>query len=127
MIPLYIEKFDYDEFACKCKEDCYGKNINPINFPNIDGVVFYLTHLRKVFKRKHRTTNVQIWITSGLRCVDHNKNVGGVADSDHLELAAVDIQIYVKGIKIKDEIVLQTVKAELPLFVRYVALTPNRS
>ena len=73
MGPYFFE----GEFACKCH--C-GKN-------NID--MDLVKNLNKIRKRLGKP----IVITSGVRCEQHNRDVGGVEGSLHLYGRAVDIKI----------------------------------
>lgn len=66
------------EFACKC--GC--------GFDTADAeLVFVLDEIRSHF-------NAPVIITSGCRCVKHNKAVGGAVNSYHLRGQAADIQVF---------------------------------
>ena len=68
--------FSRSEFACKC--GC--------GFDTVDAQLLYvLTKLRAKIGAK-------IYITSGCRCINHNKKVGGKKGSYHLVGKAVDIK-----------------------------------
>lgn len=74
--------FDKKEFACKCC-GLYIKNKE---------LLFKLELLRA-------RLNKPIIITSGTRCIKHNKEVGGVSNSQHTKGKAVDIKV--KGVNPK--------------------------
>jgi len=122
-MDLNIRGFKYKEFDCKCNRDCDCKNINGINHPTIDSVIIYLEVLRKYLYLLYKTTDIKIIITSGLRCYEHNKEIGGVAHSDHLYGRAVDIQVYINGYKLNDKKLIRTLKVILPMQIRYIAPT----
>lgn len=76
--------FSRDEFACEC--GC-GRGMND---GDIDpGLVLHLEAMRAEIGRP-------MFITSGCRCLAHNRAVGGVDDSVHtfLPLRVVDIKTY---------------------------------
>jgi len=70
------KNFNSSEFACRC---C-GKEVFLISH------VLKLQTLRDFF-------NKQVTITSGYRCKNHNKNVGGVSYSQHPLGTATDIKV----------------------------------
>lgn len=78
--PYKCKYFDDKEFACKC--GC-GLNLQK------DGSKRLADKIREHFGRP-------AVITSGTRCAKHNKNVGGVSGSRHLDGKAIDI--YVQGV-----------------------------
>ena len=69
--------FTRAEFACKC--GC-----------GFDTVDHYLAEVLDIV-REH--FGVPITITSGARCIAHNKAVGGVSTSQHTRGRAADIQV----------------------------------
>lgn len=72
--------FKKSEFACKC--GC--------GFDDIDErLVWIATSVREHFESP-------VVITSGCRCKNHNKNVGGAPTSQHVLGRAIDIQV--KGV-----------------------------
>jgi hypothetical protein len=75
--------FKSTEFDCKCKGYCTETLID----------AELITTLQKI--RDH--FGKAITINSGYRCKTHNKNVGGVSNSRHMEGKAADI--VVKGVK----------------------------
>lgn len=75
-----IKYFKKSEFTCKC-----GCKINNINLK----LVKILDQIRKHFGKP-------VYITSGTRCTKHNKEVGGVPNSRHLQGKAADL--YVSGV-----------------------------
>lgn len=126
-VDLRIEKFSYYEFDCNCSDkQCCGKHVNGVNYKYLDGTIFMLEYVRKVFQSLHKTQNVKIIITSGVRCPAHNEAVSGVPKSDHLDGSAADIQIYIKGRKLDDSVVLRTIKCYMAMMIDYIALTTNR-
>ena len=76
------DHFDSTEMDCPCM-DCVdndsGKGIDR-------GLVNALEIVREVLDRP-------IHITSGVRCEQHNKDVGGKSTSEHLDGKAVDIRV----------------------------------
>jgi peptidoglycan hydrolase-like protein with peptidoglycan-binding domain len=76
-----IKHFKKNEFACKCGRYCNG----------------YPTDMKKgVVTVADRTRNYfgsPAIVSSGLRCKQHNANVGGVSNSRHLSGKAIDFCI----------------------------------
>ena len=83
-----FKNFSMSELKCKCG----GKYCNgyPVGFS-----YELLGQLQKI--RNH--FGKPIMITSAVRCTQHNKNVGGIANSKHTQGKAVDF--YVKGVSYK--------------------------
>ena len=75
-----IKYFKESEFTCKC-----GCGLNNIKLT----IVKIADQVREHF-------GSPAIVTSGCRCTKHNKNVGGVANSRHLDGKAIDF--YVQGI-----------------------------
>lgn len=75
------EHFDSKEFECHCGK-CVMKPISP-------GLLALLEGVRSHFGQP-------VHITSGYRCPDHNKAVGGAPNSQHCQGIAADIQV--KGV-----------------------------
>ena len=73
-----IEYFKKSEFACKCGRYCNG-------YPDEmkKGVITVADRVREHF-------GSAAIVSSGLRCKQHNANVGGVANSRHLTGRAMD-------------------------------------
>jgi len=69
--------FERSEFACQC-----GCGFDTADYE----LVQHLEKLRAHFDRP-------IKITSGCRCLDHNKAVGGAPNSQHTKGRAADIQV----------------------------------
>lgn len=69
------KNFDSSEFACKC--GCGYDTPNP-------ELIRMLQVARDLYGKPIR-------ITSGCRCIKHNRNVGGASNSAHLSGKAVDI------------------------------------
>jgi uncharacterized protein YcbK (DUF882 family) len=80
MIKANIENFTEKELSCRC---C-GKLI--VN----DKAVISLQAFKYYLQRKYKK-NIRITINCSTRCPKHNKEVGGVANSEHLEGIAFDI------------------------------------
>ena len=76
-----IQYFSRKEFACKCGRYCNG-------FPAQmeQGIVQLADRARAELKGTG-------FVSSGLRCPQHNANVGGVSNSRHLIGKAVDLRI----------------------------------
>lgn len=72
-----LNDFERDEFTCKC--GCGKNEINP-------ELIQRLQKLRNFIK-------APIYIVSGFRCKEHNDDVGGVKNSQHLLGNAADIKI----------------------------------
>lgn len=68
--------FTNEEFQCKCGK-CPVQPVDPVLLARLNG-------LRSKYGKP-------IYITSGWRCEDYNKKVGGVGDSAHLDGTAADI------------------------------------
>lgn len=80
---MYQSKyFKLSEFQCKCKK-CQDNNI----IPDIDEKLLIL--LDKIRGQLGRP----VIVNSGYRCPEHNKAVGGVADSQHVVGKAADIYV----------------------------------
>ena len=79
-----VKYFTKGEFACKCGgKYCNGYPVEP-DWDLIEVAVLIREHF-----------GVPVIITSGIRCKQHNANVGGVANSYHMTGKAMDI--YVTG------------------------------
>ena len=76
-----IRYFSRKEFACKCGRYCDGY---PAQMQR--GVVELADRAREELKGVG-------FVSSGLRCPQHNANVGGVSDSRHLIGKAIDLRI----------------------------------
>ncbi|MBR1971974.1 MAG: peptidoglycan-binding protein [Oscillospiraceae bacterium] len=76
-----IRYFSRKEFACKCGRYCDGY---PAQMQR--GVVELADRARAELKGVG-------FVSSGLRCSQHNANVGGVSDNRHLNGKAVDLRI----------------------------------
>lgn len=70
--------FTVQEFNCKC--GCGGGE-------KIDSLLLYL------LSKARELANVPFVITSGYRCEEYNKKVGGVGESAHTKGLAVDIAV----------------------------------
>lgn len=79
-----IKYFKKSEFACKCGKHCNGY---PTDMK--EGVV-------KVADRARAHFGAAATVSSGLRCAQHNANVGGVSNSRHKQGKAIDFSI--KGV-----------------------------
>jgi len=76
-----IKYFKPEEFACKCEKH---KFLPVYDMSSL--LLFQLEQLRELIK-------TPIIITSGWRCEEHNKEIGGQPNSSHLTKKAVDITI----------------------------------
>lgn len=73
----YVSRyFKPTEFSCRC-----GCGENDVS-----------TELLQVLDALREYLGVPVTITSGKRCVKHNKAVGGASKSKHLEGVAADVQ-----------------------------------
>ena len=84
------ENFKQSEFVCKCGK-C--KNIPQFLENNI-------WHLSNELEKIRTALGKPIIINSGIRCVAHNKKIGGVKNSQHILGKAVDIRV--KNMYIED-------------------------
>lgn len=75
-----VKYFKQDEFKCKC--GCGADDIEE--------------ELVQVAERVREHFGKPITVSSGLRCVKHNKKVGGVSNSRHLSGKAMDFNV--KGV-----------------------------
>ncbi len=82
MIQTKIENFTEKELSCRC---C-GKLI--IN----NEAVISLQAFRHYLNRKYKK-NIRLTVNCGTRCPKHNKEVGGVANSEHLLGVAFDLML----------------------------------
>ena len=73
--------FSSEEFRCRC-----GNCEHSQGFVPPVGLLMALEDIRYF-------TQAVVTITSGIRCKDHNHNIGGSKYSKHLEGIAADIQI----------------------------------
>jgi uncharacterized protein YcbK (DUF882 family) len=80
-----IKHFSRDEFKCKCGEK-YCDGFPAEMQPNVV----------KVADRARDHFGAACVVTSGVRCEQHNANVGGVANSRHKSGKAIDC--YIKGV-----------------------------
>ncbi len=71
------KNFASEEFKCKC-----GKCNLEINHEFVERL-----------QRAREIAGVRFKILSGCRCKEHNKNVGGVANSSHVFCLAADIEV----------------------------------
>ena len=76
-----IQYFSRKEFACKCGRYCDGY---PAQMQR---------RVVELADRARAELNGVGYVSSGLRCTQHNANVGGVANSRHLLGKAVDLRI----------------------------------
>lgn len=76
--------FSLSEFRCKCGK-CVGHTPTQIYY-FLQLVRPTLEVIREIMGSK------PIYINSGIRCIAHNRNVGGAVNSMHLDGLAVDIR-----------------------------------
>jgi uncharacterized protein YcbK (DUF882 family) len=75
--------FKLSEFACKCSR-CAGKlNCGPTSIS---------PKLLEVLNKIREKINLPIIVNSGYRCPEHNKEIGGEANSQHMKGTAADIR-----------------------------------
>lgn len=84
-----IKYFSPSEFACKCGGKYCDGCVDKVDL----NMVKKLDEIREHF-------GVPITITSGVRCATHNRNVGGVTNSQHMQGKAADF--IVKGVHSHD-------------------------
>lgn len=72
-----MKYFDMEEFACKCCGELPVGGMNPVLLEALD-------QLREELCSP-------IFVTSGYRCPEHNREVGGVENSQHVLGNAADI------------------------------------
>lgn len=73
--------FNEREFACRCCGE-----LPPFARENIEALV------REVLDPARENLGMPIVVNSGYRCPKHNREVGGVANSQHLKGEAADIR-----------------------------------
>ena len=73
--------FQDSEFKCKCSYDC-GKGAQHMD-----------PHLRHLLDVVRDRLGQPITITSAIRCVQHNTDIGGSTTSSHIKGLAVDIAV----------------------------------
>lgn len=81
-IGKYFEEY---EFACTCERhesDGYGHNV-------LDHIID--KRLVDLLDAIRERLGVPLYINSGYRCPEHNAEVGGVSNSQHVEGTAADI------------------------------------
>jgi len=71
-----MKHFKLEEFACPCCNQC-----------NMDSDFLYMVD------KARDIAGVPFKITSGYRCMEHNKSVGGVNNSSHVRGFASDIAV----------------------------------
>lgn len=76
-----IKHFNRKEFGCKCGKYCNGFPVEPS------------LELARILDKIRDHFGKPVIITSGIRCKQHNANVGGVSNSQHLYGIAADIQV----------------------------------
>ena len=76
-----IRHFTRGEFACKCGRFCNGFPTEPSE------------KLVKIADGVRQHFGAAAIVTSGVRCKQHNANVGGVSNSRHLSGKAMDFRI----------------------------------
>ena len=84
-LVIEMKYFKKQEFFCKC--GC------GLNIENIDQTLIYQLNLARKF------AGVPFVINSSIRCIKHNRRVGGSPTSSHLKGFAVDIRTKNKYVK----------------------------
>lgn len=75
-----IKYFKREEFRCKCGKYCDGFPVEPSE------------KLVRMADRVRGHFGVPADVSSGIRCEQHNRNVGGVAHSRHMSGLAMDVR-----------------------------------
>ena len=83
-MSIVSDYFSRSEFSCKCGCDTSGVDVELLNV---------LEDLRIYF-------DSPVEITSGNRCIEHNKKIGGSKRSKHTKGIAADVKV--KGIPSKE-------------------------
>jgi len=109
-IAPYITRQEYE---CSC---CFRL---PPDFDDFEG---YYQELFQSFRRLREEYGSSIPITSGYRCIKHNKEIGGVDCSEHVFGMALDIACTDKDDLIKKYEILQSVNPDLR-----IGLYPNKN
>ena len=79
------EHFSCKEMACRCQK---------CNYSTDEGAEKYINrNLIILLEQIRQSVNRPLTITSGIRCPEHNKAVGGADNSTHLRGEAADIKI----------------------------------
>ena len=76
--------FDSKEFECRCCGALPAGGMDP-------ALIVLLEDIRANF------APCAVTITSGYRCADHNKKVGGAKSSQHMDGTAADIRVFRDG------------------------------
>ena len=127
--------FDYQEFACKCKNpECNRKEQFLRVLVPIKDRVYYAMDRLDVFKAfvrsEKKTERCVIIITSGVRCTEHNRKVGGVAKSFHLydssKAVAFDCRVIVDDVQLSDDEVIALFKKFFGNKIKYIAPTSQK-
>ncbi|MCC6475156.1 MAG: DUF882 domain-containing protein [Burkholderiales bacterium] len=79
------DNFQASEFICRCQKCNYSTEEAVEKYINRN-LIILLEQIRQMVNRP-------LIITSGIRCPEHNKAVGGADSSTHLRGEAADIQI----------------------------------
>lgn len=82
------DNFIRSEFGCRCR----------CGFNAVDAVLVRVLEEARAHFNKHYNS-VRCEITSGNRCRDHNKSVGGSEKSQHVNGMAADHYFYISGDK----------------------------
>ena len=80
-----VKYFSRNEFRCKCGRYCDGFPVEPEE----------LLIQQAVLVREH--FGAPVFVSSGVRCAQHNRNVGGVDGSRHKKGKAMDFRVEGKG------------------------------
>ena len=79
---MHTENFDSSEFVCHCGKCCHS-------VPHSHLVSEKLMIALQIARNRY---GYPIFITSGRRCIAHNKRVGGVWNSYHVQGLAADVR-----------------------------------
>lgn len=92
-----IKYFKQSEFACKCGCPPPGHSQGRYSYELTEEWID--TDFMERLELLRRAWGKPITVTSGYRCKQHNKNVGGGRNSKHLEGIAADLVVPKKDLK----------------------------
>lgn len=80
-VGYLTEHFKRSEFRCKCGKYCDGYPVEPSE------------ELLELLEKIRNHFDAPVTIASGVRCKQHNTNVGGASKSQHMYGTAADIKV----------------------------------
>lgn len=111
-----MEYFKESEFACRC---C--RQLPPSARENIRALV------DNVLDPARRKLGKPVFVNSGYRCEKHNKEVGGVTNSQHLRGEAADLRIDGKPEKLARIIVENGVYDQVIVYPTFVHVSYKKN